>query len=48
MVEGVQLILKQMPEISIMVGNCSQAFGDISRVEGWGAYYMMQGSLKVY
>jgi len=22
MVEGVQLILKQMPEISIMLGNC--------------------------
>ena len=32
----------------MMLGNCSQAFGDISTVEGWGAYYMMQGSLKVY
>ena len=48
MVQGVQLILQQMPEISIMLGNCPQANADISTVESWGAYWMNQGSLKVY
>ena len=48
MVQGVQLILQQMPEISIMLGNCPQANADISTVESWGSYWLNQGTLKVY
>ena len=48
MVEGVHLILQQMPEISIMLGNCPTAAADISTVEYWGSYWLNQGTLKVY
>ena len=48
MVEGVHLILSQMPEISIMLGACPNAAADISTVEYWGSYWLNQGTLKVY
>ena len=48
MVEGVHIFLSQMPEISIMLGNCPEANADISTVEYWGGFWLNQGTLKVY
>ena len=48
MVEGVHIVLTQIPVLTGFLGNCPNASADVQTVEAWGKYWESQGSLKVY
>ena len=48
MVEGVHIVLTQIPVLAGFLNACPNASADVQTVENWGSYWMSQGSLKVY
>ena len=48
MVEGVHIVLTQIPVLAGFLGACPNAAADVQTVENWGKYWESQGSLKVY
>ena len=46
--QGVQLLLKDLPEVGTMLAACPDAQADIATTEGWFKFWRSQGEMKVY